>query len=243
LEGLAQEDGGGPAAAQYREDLADGLTQLAHYLGPKTRAPVEKSARGVALEADTRAVDIRQKLAADFPAAPDYRYRLALSLNGLANHLMDLGRFPEAAAAHRRAIPLLEQLAADYPGEPRYRESLANTFLDLADKCRRRGADADAEQAHRQTLACWDRLAADFPSAYGNQLEFHFRRGLALAGLRRYPEAEAACGRCCRPSRIRRRVLGPAVSVPPRRRQDRSGRSRPPRRPPGRLGAAANRHG
>jgi serine/threonine protein kinase/Flp pilus assembly protein TadD len=192
LEGLEQEAGGGPAAAQYREDLANGLTQLAHNLGPKTRALGENSARAEALEADTRSVDIRQKLAADFPAAPDYRHRLALGINSMANHLMDLGRFPEAAAAHRRAIPLLEKLAADYPGEPRYRESLADTFLDLAGKSRKAGRSADAEQAHREALACWDRLVADVPSAYGNQVEFQFQRGVMLANLRRYPEAEAA---------------------------------------------------
>jgi tetratricopeptide (TPR) repeat protein len=147
LEGLLKSAPGGPDAAQYREDLANGLTDLAHCLGRLALGrPKESEA------ADRRAVGIREKQAAEFPGIPEYRYRLAKSLNGLGNHLGDLRRLDDALVEYGRAITLLEKLMAEYPGEPRYRASLAEVFANMGLELDFGGRPAEAAKAARRVV-------------------------------------------------------------------------------------------
>ena len=136
-----------PKAAQYREELASGLTDLAHTLGRLALGRPEDS-----VAADRRAVDIQEKLTADFPSVPEYRYRHAMSVYGLANHLADLRRMDAAEPEYRRAIASLEKLMTEYPYEPRYASSLARVFADMGlqyDFC---GQTQEAEAALRKAI-------------------------------------------------------------------------------------------
>jgi hypothetical protein len=74
-----------------------------------------------------RALDLQQKLTADFPAVPEYRHDLALSQGNLGSLLRASGKLAEAEAAHRRALDQYEKLAAEFPAVPRYRAELAGS--------------------------------------------------------------------------------------------------------------------
>ena len=65
---------------------------------------------------------IQEKLAADFPAVPDYRQELAGSHNNLGSLLADLGKRAEAEEQYRQALAIQEKLAADFPAVPDYRQ-------------------------------------------------------------------------------------------------------------------------
>ena len=66
-----------------------------------------------------------EKLAADFPAVPDYRWGLASSHISLGQMLAGQGERAEAEAEYRAGVALAETLAADFPAVPQYRSNLA----------------------------------------------------------------------------------------------------------------------
>ncbi len=145
LEGLLTSVGNGPDTAAYRQSLADGYTELAHTLGTEGMGRLDE-----AEWADRQSVGTWEKLVADFPAVPEYRYHLTRSLIGLGNHMADAGRREGSAAAYRRAITTLEKLVAEYPDEPEYRA----TFLDgVARLGVFANAGAEAEAALQRAIA------------------------------------------------------------------------------------------
>jgi len=120
--------------------------------------------KGREAEAELReALDIKEKLATDFPAVPDYRADLAQSYNHWGNMLLSLGKPLEAEATLRRSSTLLRQLAVDFPGMPRYREALAGNLHDLGQKFRALAKGTEAEAAFREGTAVAQKLADDFP--------------------------------------------------------------------------------
>ena len=129
-------------------------------------------------------MDVR-KFAADFPAVPEYQYRLATSLNGLGNHLGDLRRFEEAEVEYDRSINILQKLVNEYPNEPRYRMSLAVVFANMGGQFKYAERYTDAEKAYRRATELWPRV---FETA-GGDIAF------ILTKLERYAAAEAACRR------------------------------------------------
>ncbi len=172
LEELLKAAGAGPGTGPYREALADGWTELAHTLGTVgLNRPAEAEA------ADRRAVDVWDKLTADFPAVPEYRHRLARSVYGLGNHLTDQGRYSDAQAEYRRAVALLKKLVADYPREPRYLEDLAKTVMRSGVVSNRAGQPAEAEQAYRQATRAYREVAGMLPE----NARAHTDLGRALA--------------------------------------------------------------
>jgi tetratricopeptide (TPR) repeat protein len=91
-------------------------------------------AQGKPAEAEAaarRALTIRERLVADFPAVPEYRRDLADTYGGLGSLLRDVGKQAEAEAAYRQALTVRERLAADYPAVPDYRLGLANDQVNL----------------------------------------------------------------------------------------------------------------
>jgi tetratricopeptide (TPR) repeat protein len=109
-----------------------------------------------------QALGIQEKLAADFPAVPQYSYELALSHNNLGNRLHALGKLAEAEAAHRQALGIREKLATDFPAVPRYREALALSHNHLGNLLVDLRQWAEAETAYCQALDIQEKLAADF---------------------------------------------------------------------------------
>jgi serine/threonine protein kinase/tetratricopeptide (TPR) repeat protein len=142
------------------------------------------------------AIRLFSKLAADFPAVPQYRQSLAGSHGSLGILLADLGKQPEAEAAFREALSVGEKLAADFPTVREYRQWLATTHVNLGVLLAGLRKSREAEAAYRQALKIQEKLVADFPAVpeYRNNLaRFHNNLGMLLAGLGKRPEAEAAC--------------------------------------------------
>ena len=189
LEEIIKAAGDGPNSVQYREDLADGLTALGHDLGKKCLQRPEE-----AVDADRKALTIRERLAAEFPAVPEYRHQLAQSLKGLGNHDWT------SAGCRKRSrfiarIDSLQKLSGEYAAEPRYRESLADVFHNAWDAvfggrkvCGGRGCPWKSGHGRGQ-------LVADYPSVSSYRLRLgQSYRNIALncRGQGKHAGAEAA---------------------------------------------------
>jgi tetratricopeptide (TPR) repeat protein len=92
-----------------------------------------------AAQAYQRAVELFDKLAADFPSVAEHRKNLADSLNSVGNLQIKSGRWPAAEAAHRRAFDLRAMLVLQFPKEPSYRTLLAGSHVNLGIVTRNRG--------------------------------------------------------------------------------------------------------
>jgi tetratricopeptide (TPR) repeat protein len=153
---------------------------------------------GKRAEAETayrHAAVIQEKLAADFPAVPQYRLELAGSHNNVGILLADLGKRSEAEVAYRRALAIQEKLSADFPAVPQYRLELAKSHNCLGDLLGDLGKRAEAEAAYRRALAIHEKLVADFPTLppYRQELaRSHNNVGALLAQRGKRPEAETA---------------------------------------------------
>jgi tetratricopeptide (TPR) repeat protein len=134
-----------------------------HVAGVQALLGEREEAVGSYLEAVRR----REKLTADFPAVPEYRYRLAQSHMYLGTLLMDRKEHPKAEAAYHRALDLYEKLAAEFPAVPQFREGQAECHDGLGILLAGLGKGREAEPAFRRALAVKEKLAADFPAVPG----------------------------------------------------------------------------
>ncbi len=124
-------------------------------------------------EAQTTALDLRERLVAESPSRPEFRHDLAGSYNNLGLLLRTTGRLKDAEIAFVAALALDKQLAADFPTRPEFRRDLATNHNNLGNLLRATGRLTEAEEAFVAALALKKQLVADFP----NQPEF--RRELA----------------------------------------------------------------
>jgi serine/threonine protein kinase len=140
--------------------------------------------RGAAVGSYLEAIRRREKLAADFPAVPEYRYRLAQSHLNLGVVLMARQEHQKAEAAYGRALDLFEKLAAEFPAVPEYRDRQARCHNNLGILLKDLGKGREAEAAFRRSLAVKEKLAADFPAVPGLR-ESGARSRINLANLLR----------------------------------------------------------
>ena len=131
---------GGSPSAEQRNHLASSLNNLSVRLA-------DAGQREQGLAAIRRAVEIREKLAAENFAA--YAPDLAGSLNNLSNHLAEAGQREQGLAAIRRAVDIYEKLAAENFAAyaPALASSLNNLSNRLAEAGQREQGLAAAERA------------------------------------------------------------------------------------------------
>ena len=132
-------------------------------------------------------------LASDFPAAPDYRYDLALSHNRLGLALYDFGRRSEAEEEFRQAIIIQEMLAAELPNMLRYQENLAANHNNLGRVLRDLGKQSEGAEALRRGIAIQQKIAdenAEVPRYRLSLARNHNNLGIALRQLGKESEAE-----------------------------------------------------
>jgi serine/threonine protein kinase/tetratricopeptide (TPR) repeat protein len=140
-----------------------------------------------------RAGELYARLAADFPAVPQYRRELAGTHNGLGLLLSDTGRIKEAEAAYHDALEITKALAADFPKVPQYRLDLAGTHNELGNLLYNTGRMKEAAAAHREALEIKKALAAEFPDVPQYRVEVgrsHNNLGALLLQTGRPQEAE-----------------------------------------------------
>ncbi|GIW85193.1 MAG: hypothetical protein KatS3mg107_0853 [Gemmataceae bacterium] len=97
-------------------------------------------------EAFRASLELRDRLAADFPSQPEYRQELAASHNNLGFLLADTGRLKEAEECFQAALKLQDRLAAEFPNQPDLRNELAGTLGNLANLCNQRRDFAAAKE-------------------------------------------------------------------------------------------------
>ncbi|WP_327371745.1 tetratricopeptide repeat protein [Streptomyces sp. NBC_01217] len=167
------------------ENLARALNSLASRLAELGRSEE-------ALTAGTKAVAIREKLAAARPEEflPDF----AVSLNNLSADLAELGRHEEALEASVRAVEIREELAAARPEVflPDFAVSLNNLSVGLAELGRRE----EALEASTRAVEIREGLAAARPEVFLPGLAVSLNnQSNRLAELGRNKEALAAISR------------------------------------------------
>jgi serine/threonine-protein kinase len=117
-----------------------------------------------AAEAYRKAADLLERLAADFPAEPDYRLKLAWSNENLGMMLTEIGDLAAAETATRAALTVKQQLLTEKPDDPEYRSGLATAHRNLALLSRQRRKFEDAASSFRSALDVQQKLVADFPT-------------------------------------------------------------------------------
>jgi serine/threonine protein kinase/tetratricopeptide (TPR) repeat protein len=143
------------------------------------------------------ALDLHERLTAEFPSWPQFAEQVAADLNALANVLAETGRLADAETAYRRAIGLRQKLVNDFPGLADYRTAVATTQIDLQHALTAAGRPLTPElvQAHRDAVAWNEKLVAEFPELPGHRDHLATALG-SLArverDLGRRREAEAA---------------------------------------------------
>jgi eukaryotic-like serine/threonine-protein kinase len=175
--------------------------------------------RAEAVQDWDQALAIGDKLAADFPAEPEYREQLARGHTAKGVLLSELGKRPEAESAFRQALAIRKKLAADFATVPKYRQELAHSHSNLGFLLRELGRRPEAVTAYSHAQAIEEKLAAEFPtkSDYRWELAACFGNlGRLLHELGRRPEAETAIRQALA---IREKVVAEFPAVPEYRQQ------------------------
>ncbi len=122
-----------------------------------------------------KALAVREKLSADFPAIPAFRQDLADSYNIFGKVLTDVGRLAEALSQYRKGMALQERLTTDFPDQPTYREGLGLILNNLGSLYIDQGKTVESKEMFQKGLAIKEKLVADFPDRqqYREQLATH----------------------------------------------------------------------
>ena len=137
-----------PAVAACRHELALGLGQFAALLGdPRMVRPEEFEG------AFQHALDIEDKLIAEFPSNADYLATAADFRNNLGCFLTTRGRHREAEKVLRQALLDREKLAAQNPNLPDHQARLGVVMQSLSESLRDQGKYADASDLANRAMA------------------------------------------------------------------------------------------
>jgi serine/threonine-protein kinase len=124
--------------------------------------------------------ELRERLAAANPGAPETAEALAGIQNELGRLYAEGRRFAEAETAYRMALAVRTRLAHDFPKELSYRNQLGESHNDLGILNSDQGRFAQAEAAYREALALWEPLARDHPS--DSDVQINLSAGLQNLG-------------------------------------------------------------
>jgi tetratricopeptide (TPR) repeat protein len=148
--------------------------------------------REEALPEYEQAVALQEKLAADFPAVPDYRRELAQSHTNLGLLLADLGKRAEAEQQYRQGLALREKLVADFPAVPDYRRDLGGSCCNFGHLVRDGGRAGDSLIWFDKAIATLAPVHQAEPRAVTTRLflrNSHWGRAEAYDQLQKYAEA------------------------------------------------------
>jgi serine/threonine protein kinase len=144
---------------------------------------------GEAHEAYSRALTLRQDLAASHPATEEMKLDLAQSYNNLASHYYNLGDryerqddYTKSQSFYQAALELLEGLHRAQPEEPRRRQELARTYYNLSNLYFELDRDKEAGETCIKALELQRQLVASYPA----QLEYAVHLCASLTNLGRW---------------------------------------------------------
>jgi serine/threonine-protein kinase len=175
------------ADAGHRQDLATALFSRASLHSNRGNA-------GIAVEAMAEALELSERLVAEFPGVPEHRHNLGRGYYNRSLLRQRSGDIDGAFADHRRAIPVFERLVADHPSVVDYRQDFAKLLNNHATDLMEQNRHIEAEPIMKRALD----LRAGLVKADPGRPEY--RRDLArarnnlgriYANQRRLPEAMA----------------------------------------------------
>jgi tetratricopeptide (TPR) repeat protein len=149
---------------QYRSELATSCNNFGALL-------VSTDQRPEAEQMFLRAIELRAKLAADYPGVPAYRQDHGRSQLNLGVLLAAMGQKPAAERAYHQAIDIQVKLADEFHERPDYRWDAAASYCNLGILLAEMSKRVEAEQAYQRAIAFQEELAKSFPSATGYRLE------------------------------------------------------------------------
>jgi serine/threonine protein kinase len=186
-------------AASILEDLP---TDLAGTPECRRQLAIYRVGLGMALASDGRAneaekslqqaVDLFEKLVAEFPSEPLYRHELVWALHAFGTALREI-RVEEAEQATRRALAIAHKLIIDFPTVPEYQVDIGLCHYGLGCLLQEAGPLQEAEQAFRQAVHLFEKLVFQFPNVPGYQaqrLEASYKLGQLVLEDGRLQEAE-----------------------------------------------------
>jgi tetratricopeptide (TPR) repeat protein len=177
-----------PDSGAYRRDLARSHAGRGQLLAT-LRGQVQPAA---AAQEFRRALDLQERLTADFPVVPEYAQERAASHFHLGSLLLTHNRATEAEQELRQALGLQQRLVAQYPATAEYRWQLAATHTQLGAAHRAVGRPQEAIQEAQAALSLLEHLAPDYsrwPQYRVEQARCHAVLSDVLRTLKRNPEA------------------------------------------------------
>jgi len=178
------------------EEAAIPLDDRESLAGVENNLGIVLTALGRCKEAEQsyrRALAMFEKLAADQPASPSYRYDLSGCLNDWGNLLVAMGRFRESEKFLSRALAIREKLVADYPTFPAYRQALPVSHTSFGALLSVTARYEEATQHYRHGQAMLEKLTKDFPATPSYRQESAGNAvglGCVLTALGRLNDAE-----------------------------------------------------
>jgi serine/threonine protein kinase len=99
-----------------------------------------------------RALELLDKLVAEFPTVPRHREVVAKACNSLGVLEKDTGRLDEAEGHLRRQVSLVRRLAEDFPDRPDYRSILGRALTNFGTVLYQQGHIAQSEPVLREAI-------------------------------------------------------------------------------------------
>lgn len=120
-------------------------------------------------------LEIRTRLAVEYPSNPDFRQASASMHNNLGVLLRDTHRYEEAKQSFESAIAIWTLLNRDFPSNIEARESLGTCHSNMGSLLHDIGQYPAAEKAHDEALKIRNELTKEHPS------HFNYRRAIAIS--------------------------------------------------------------
>lgn len=150
-------------ALRSRPDFQEIVANLEAKVVAAEKAKRTQVAEDKRLEADRRALAVRQKEAAAHPEDSSLQADLAASQNAFALILLDLGRSDEALRALEQVLSLRKALANAAPANAARRADVASTHLALGNLHWKTGRPAEGSRAWQTGLEAYESALRDHP--------------------------------------------------------------------------------
>jgi serine/threonine protein kinase len=138
------------------------------------------------------AIELLERLVAEFPVRIEYKLDLATAYGDLAFCCLHSNRHHDEIDAARKRLALLDKLATDYPTVPKYWQQLARGHTHMANALLHLYWEK-AEEHFQKSLAIWQRVRTDFPQTPSDDFgisQTHHWYGALLKTMGRSGEAE-----------------------------------------------------
>jgi serine/threonine protein kinase len=154
-----------------------------------------------------RALDLLDKLVAEFPTVPRHREALARAINSLGLIEESTGRLADAEGHLRRELELVDRLAKDFPDRPEHQRELARTLSNLGSVLLAENQAGEAEPFLHRAIAVNGAIAARSPDDVQIRLDLAKDHNNLGELLRQKGDAKAAIASFLRARAINEKLV------------------------------------